>query len=78
MTPEEIEAAYEKRRDNARDVAIHWLGDAIDFADEVLEVAPFAQTSRIPAEAVTLVRQARAHLHQARDLIQTTGQEVAT
>ena len=39
MTPEEIEAAYEKRRDNARDVAIRWLGDAADFADEVLEVA---------------------------------------
>ena len=39
MTPEEIEAAYEKRRDNARYVAIRWLGDAADFADEVLEVA---------------------------------------
>jgi len=75
MTPEEIEAAYEKRRDNARDVAVHWLGDAIDFADEVLEVAPFAQTSRIPAEAVDLVRQARAHLQQARALIQQAAKE---
>ena len=75
MTPEEIEAAYEKRRDNARDVAVHWLGDAIDFADEVLEVAPFAQTSRIPAEAVDLVRQARANLQQARDIIQQAAKE---
>jgi len=75
MTPEEIEAAYEKRRDNARDVAVHWLGDAVDFADEVLEVAPFAQTSRIPAEAVDLVRQARAHLQQARALIQQAAKE---
>ena len=75
MTPEEIEAAYEKRRDNARDCAVHWLGDAVDFADEVLEVAPFARTTRIPAEALNLVRQARAHLAHARDLIQQTAKE---